>query len=189
MLQGEILDRYHQLRAISTRHHSGALDCLARPAILEQAKHLGLAYGQALVAESEEEMTLLFDLAIHTAKPGRSRAIDRYAKSVALQPGSDEELTLEAMRRAKFSLWRVDRRHEAAGVIVADLLRNSETWLVDEGLAFTAEPGMTARQPPLLANRFCPDLRRCHTGRPRVDGRSFARRRRLATARRSEPTG
>ena len=40
-------------------------------------------------------MTLLFDLAIHTAKPGRSRAIGRYAKSVALQPGSDEELTLE----------------------------------------------------------------------------------------------
>ena len=55
------------------------------------------------------------------------------------------------MRRAKFSLWRVDRRHEAAGVIVADLLRNSETWLVDEGLAFTAELH-DARQPPLLAN-------------------------------------
>ena len=55
-------------------------------AILEQAKHLGLAYGQALVAESEEEMTLIFDLAIHTAKPGRSRAIDRYAKSVSSSP-------------------------------------------------------------------------------------------------------
>ena len=40
MLQEEILDRYHQLRAISMRHHSGALDCLARPAILEQATHL-----------------------------------------------------------------------------------------------------------------------------------------------------
>jgi hypothetical protein len=53
-MQGEILDRFHQLRAISTCRYSGALDCLARPAILEQA----------LVAESEEEMTLLFDLAI-----------------------------------------------------------------------------------------------------------------------------
>ena len=118
-------------------------------AILEQAKHLGLAYGQALVAESEEEMTLLFDLAIHTAKPGRSRAIDRYAKSVALQPGSDEELTLDAMCRASFSLWRIERRHETAGVIVADLLRDSETWLLDEGLAFSAEPGMT------VASRLC----------------------------------
>jgi hypothetical protein len=80
MQQAEILDRYRHLRAISTRHHSAVLDCLARPAILERAKYLGLAYGQALVAESEEEMALIFDLAVHTAKPGRPRAIDRYAK-------------------------------------------------------------------------------------------------------------
>jgi hypothetical protein len=104
MLRGEILDRYRNLRAISTRHHSAALDYLARPAILEQAKHLGLAYGRALFADSEEEMTLIFDLAIHTAKPGRSRAIDRYAKVAVLAPGSDEVHMLEAMREARFSV-------------------------------------------------------------------------------------
>ena len=136
----EIMDRYHCLRAVSTRHHSGALGCLSRQAILERAKHLGLAYGQTLVAESEEEMTLLFDLAIYTAKRGRSRAIDRYAKSVMLQPGSDEALTLDAMCQARFSLWRIERRHETAGVIVADLLRDRETWLLDQGLAHSANP-------------------------------------------------
>jgi hypothetical protein len=98
MQQREILDRYRNLRAISTHHHSAALDYLARPAILEHAKHLGLTYGQALFANSEEEMTLIFDLAIHTAKPGRSRAIDRYAKAAALSSGSNEAHTLEAMR-------------------------------------------------------------------------------------------
>jgi hypothetical protein len=41
-------------------------------------------------------MTPLFDLAICTAKTGRSRAIDRYAKSVMVQPSSDEALALEA---------------------------------------------------------------------------------------------
>lgn len=70
----DVMDRYRGLRAVSTHHHSAALGCLARQAILEQAKHLGLAYGQTLVADSEEEMTLLFDLAIYTAKRGRSRA-------------------------------------------------------------------------------------------------------------------
>jgi hypothetical protein len=145
----EILDRYRCLRAISTHHHSGALGCLARPAILEQAKHLGLAYGRTLVAEREEEMTLLFDLAIYTAKPGRSRAIDRYAKSAMVQPGSDEALTLEAMCQARFSLWRVERQHETAGVIVADLLRHSETWLLDQGLTLSAHPGIT------VASRLC----------------------------------
>ena len=93
MQRNEILNRYRHLRAISTRHHGATLDRVARPAILERAKHLGLAYGQTLVAESEEAMTLIFDLAIHTAKSGRSRAIDRYAKAVALSLDPDEART------------------------------------------------------------------------------------------------
>lgn len=136
------MDRYRHLRAISTRHHSAALDCLARPAILERAKHLGLAYGQAVVAESEEEMALIFDLAVHTAKPGRSRAIDRYATAASLSSSSDELRALDAICGARFSVWRIKRRHETAGVIVTDVLhRDGETWLVDEALTISAKPG------------------------------------------------
>jgi hypothetical protein len=149
MQREEILDRYRHLRAISARHHSAALDRLARPAILEQAKHLGLAYGQALLAESEEDLTLIFDLAIDTAKPGRSRAIDRYPKTAKNLSGPDDAHMLAAMRQARFSVWRIERRHQATGVIVADLLRDSETWLVDEGLSVSAEPGLT------FASRLC----------------------------------
>lgn len=137
-----MLDRYRHLRAICTRHHTAALDHLARPAFLEQAKHLGLAYGKVLVAESEEEMTLIFDLAIHTAKPGRTRAIDRYAKAARFPAGSDEAQTLEAMRQARFSVWQIARRHETAGIVVTDLLRDRETWLVDEALTRCAQPGL-----------------------------------------------
>jgi hypothetical protein len=139
MQQRDILEHYRHLRGISTRHHSGALSRLAQPTLLEQAKHLGLAYGRALVAESEEEMTLLFDLAVHTAKPGRSRAIDRYAKATALPMGSDEANTLEAIRHAKFSLWRIEAHHPAAGLVVKDVLRDNETWLVDESLTNSTE--------------------------------------------------
>ena len=53
----EIMDRYRSLRAVSSRHHSGAFGCLARQAVLEQAKYLGLSCGRTLVAECEEEMT------------------------------------------------------------------------------------------------------------------------------------
>jgi hypothetical protein len=45
--------------------------------------------------------------------------------------------------------WRVECRHDIAGVIVADLLRAAETWLIDEGLPLSAEPGMT------IASRIC----------------------------------
>ena len=143
MQQRDVLEHYRHLRGISTRHHSAALARLAGPTLLEQAKHLGLAYGRALVAESEEEMTLIFDLAVHTARPGRSRAIDRYAKATAPPPGSDEASALEAIRQAQFSLWRIESHHEIVGLVVTDVLRDKETWLVDESLTESAEPGLT----------------------------------------------
>ena len=49
-------------------------------------------------------------------------------------PGSDEALVLDAMRKARFSLLVIERRHETAGLIATDLVRNSEVWLMDVGL-------------------------------------------------------
>jgi hypothetical protein len=149
MQQEEILERYRHLRSISTRHHSAALDCLARPTILEQAKQLGLAYRKALIAETEEEMALIFDLAVHTARPGRSRAIERYTKTAALPSGSDEARMLTAICEARFSVWRIECHHEAAGVIVTDVLSDNKTWLVDEALTISAQLGLT------FASRLC----------------------------------
>ena len=77
----EILARYRHLRAISVRHHNGALEFLSKSALMGHARHLGLTEGKVLVAESMEELTLAFDLAVYTAKPGHSRAIDRYASA------------------------------------------------------------------------------------------------------------
>ena len=134
MQQEDILNRYRHLRAISARHHNAALDCVARPAILERAKHLGLACGHSLLPGSAEEMALVFDLAVHTAKSGRSRAIDRYARAATASSDPDDALTLEALRRARFSVWRTERHHETTGLIVTDMLHDGETWLIDEAL-------------------------------------------------------
>ena len=49
---------------------------------------------------------------------------------------------LEAMRQARFSLWRVERRHETTGLILRDLLRGEEIWLVDEAMEKSAPPGV-----------------------------------------------
>lgn len=143
MQQQDILDRYRHLRGIGTRHHHAALDHLARPAIMERAKHLGLSHGGTILAESEEEMTLVFDLAVHTARRGRSRAIDRYAKAAAPWVGSDETHALKAICDARFSIWRIVRRHEVAGLIVHDSMRDREAWLVDEALTASAAPELT----------------------------------------------
>ena len=143
MTRDQILERYRHLRAISTGHHSGALKFLSRQALQEHAKRLGLVTGGMLVAESEAEMTLVFDLALYTAKEHRSRALDRYARATPLPPGSDAAGMLEAMRHARFSVWRINRRHETAGLIITDVLREAEVWLVDEQLEASASEGLS----------------------------------------------
>jgi hypothetical protein len=57
---------------------------------------------------------MAFDLAIYTAPAGRSRAIDRYARSARFDPGSDEAIMLEAMCKARFAVLSVQHRHPVA---------------------------------------------------------------------------
>ena len=139
--RAEVLTRYRHLREISKQHHSTVLDFLSKDTIISQARRLGLAQGKTLVLDSMDDLYLAFDLAIYTAPKERSRAIDRYARAALLAPESDESLVLEAMRRARFSIITIVRRHPVAGLIVKDLFRSVEVWLVDEGLESSLPDG------------------------------------------------
>src|SRR6266849_3245388 len=82
--RGEVLARYRRLRAISKQHHAKTMELVSRDVMLRNARRLGLAQGTLLILDDIEDMNLVFDLSIHTAEPGRSRAIDRYARSAKL---------------------------------------------------------------------------------------------------------
>ncbi len=77
---------------------------------------------------------LVFDLVIFTASERRSRAIDRYARKARVGAGGEEKLVLDAMVRDRFSIWRIERRHETAGIVVSDMLRGGELWLLEPAL-------------------------------------------------------
>ena len=139
--RGELLARYRHLREISKQHLSDAMKFLSRDAVMHHARRLGLTLGKTIIVDNMDELTLAVDLAIHTAADGRSRAIDRYARSSRFAPGSDEALMLEAMRNARFAVVLVQRRHPSVGLIVSDLFRNVELWLVDEGLEISLPVG------------------------------------------------
>ena len=109
--------------------------------MMGQARRLGLAHGKTLILDDMEQMSYVFDLAIHTAEKGRIRTIDRYLRSAELLAGSDEALTLEAMARGRFALVKMVRRHPLAGLIVADIATDAEEWLVDLGLEMSIRPG------------------------------------------------
>jgi hypothetical protein len=139
--RGEVLARYRHLREISKRYHSEVLSFLSKDAVLHHARRLGLTQGKTLVLDDLEELNYAFDLAIYTAPTDRSRAIDRYARSARVAPGSDEALVLDAMCHARFAVVTIERRHEAAGLIVKDLFRQRELWLVDIGLESSVPDG------------------------------------------------
>ena len=109
---------------------------------MEQARRLGVARGRTLILGAEDELTFVFDLALYARHGGRKRPLDRYAASQRLAPDSDEARVLEAMLAARFALIRVERCHPEAGLIVSDLMRKEEFWLVDEGMEATAPIGL-----------------------------------------------
>jgi len=137
----QVLARYRQLRDISMRHHHEILNLVSGGSLLQQARRLGLAHGKTLILDDMDEMNYVYDLVIHTASAGRSRAIDRYSKSARLAAGSDEALVLAAMRAARFSILVIKQRHEAAGLIATDLFRRTQVWLVDVGLESSVPDG------------------------------------------------
>lgn len=154
MSREEVLTRYRRLREISKRHQTEAVRYVPHSALLDQARRIGLAVGKTLVAESMDELTLAFDLALYTAPPGRSRGIERYARSAAVPAGSDDDVVLQAMREARFSVWQVERRHEAVGLVVQDLMRENSLWLVDESLEQTAPEGMSVAMRVIMPEAF-----------------------------------
>ena len=102
---------------------------------------LGLARGRTLILDDFDEMTLVFDLVVHAGIGGRARAIDRYAAKARPTAGIDDELMLTAARQAKFALWKVERRHEFAGLHIADIITGDTHWLIDEALEATGRDG------------------------------------------------
>src|SRR3954468_19104420 len=81
MSREETLARYRGLREINKRHQTEAVRFVPHAALVDQARRIGLAIGKTLVADSIDELTLAFDLALYTAPPGRSRGIERYARA------------------------------------------------------------------------------------------------------------
>ena len=112
MSRDEVLTRYRRLREISKRHQTEAVRYVPHSALLDQARRIGLAVGKTLVAESMDELTLAFDLALYIAPPGRSRGIERHARSAAVPARSDDEVVRQAMCQARFSVWQVERQRE-----------------------------------------------------------------------------
>ncbi len=141
--RAEVLARYRRLRKISREHGNEVLGRIPRKTFLDWGKRLGLVWRKAFIADGIEEMSLAIDLAVYSARPGKTPPIERYRRTAGFAAGGDEAIMLDAMSRSRFSLFVVKRRHAAAGLVLEDLFQRRDIWLMDEGLEKSAPQGMT----------------------------------------------
>ncbi len=134
----EVLMRYRRLRELSRKHANAIIERIPKKTVLDWGKRIGLVRRKTVVASTMEELTLVFDLAVYATRSGKISAVERYRRSSKFAVGSEDDLVLEAMCRSRFSIFLVKRRHLAAGLILEDLLRQEELWLMDERLEQTA---------------------------------------------------
>jgi hypothetical protein len=165
--RADVLARYRHLRATNRRLQRDAVAFLSQDAVSLQVRRLGLAFGRTQGLDQRDAPTFAFDLlleagdliyavdlALHTAGPGRSRPIDRYARMTRSSPDSDEALMLMAMRNSSFAVIRVERVHAVAGLVVTDVHRQKEIWLVDEAMERTIPRGMVIATRLLTTESF-----------------------------------
>ncbi|MBL6457552.1 hypothetical protein JMJ55_19650 [Belnapia sp. T6] len=126
--------------AARQRFQDMAVRSVPMPKMVEQAKRLGLHVDRELAQLDEGELAYAFDLAIYTAPPGRSRAIDRIARQHARLRG-EAVLVLNALTRSWLSVFRVLGPHPDAGLVLEDALLGGEVWVLDEVLAEHEAPG------------------------------------------------
>jgi hypothetical protein len=136
-----ILSRYRRYSDIRKDIQTAALENVADSRFLAHAKRVGLSDGKVLFTDDDVELTLVFDLALYTAQPGRTRAIDRCARRRLSVSTPDEAFVLQGLQASRFSIFRTIGRCEPAGVLLEDLMRGGTICLLDEGLEQSARPG------------------------------------------------
>jgi hypothetical protein len=136
-----ILGRYRRYSDLRKDIQSAALGNVSKSSFLAHAKRIGLSDGRVVFADDGSEVALVYDLALYTAQPGRTRAIDRCARKRLTAALPDEALVLQALQASRFSIFRVIGRCEPAGVLLEDLMRGGTMPLLDKGLEQSAKAG------------------------------------------------
>jgi hypothetical protein len=138
----DLLARYTHLRRIGRELNNRLVGALSRSAIGEAGKKLGVLRGNALALDTEDELAVLMDFALHDVRRHRATAVERYLAERPPDTDADELPLLRAKRQARYSLFVVESADPGLGVHVRDLVRDESQFLVDVGLSQTAAVGM-----------------------------------------------
>ncbi len=110
--------------------------------ILKCAKKLGLYYKHAVRLSRDEDASILHDYATYHYRIMGKNAVERYILRYNQMLGLEEIQVLEYYKNAYFSIFQVKKCLDNGGVIILDILRDTELLLIDQGLSKTGMPDL-----------------------------------------------
>lgn len=128
---------YRRLAAARQRILSAAAMRVPLASIAQQARALSIWDGKRVAPGDEAQLAMAFDLGVLDPLGGHTSGLDRQAKAAPPEPGSDDALMLEALRGARFGLWRVLGPHPEGGARLSPVPEegSEEVWLMDRFVA------------------------------------------------------
>jgi len=137
----EQLAFYRRLRAVQRGLHNELMKLLPKNALKECGMVLGIYKNDTLVFSSESETDVLMDYCIYDYRWDGRNVIERYINQTPIEDGSDEQILLNAMLEARYSLFVVDDVVRGRGVRTRDLLRGDSGFIMDVAFSETAVKG------------------------------------------------
>ncbi len=145
--QKDLIAHYQMIRQAQRTIIDRLCKGLSKEAFNAAAANLGMLQNGILVLDSEDEMAVLMDYAIHDVREQGMNAIERRLTESLPLAGSEDMLILQGMRQARYSIYIVEAIEAGVGVQVCDVLYGGTIFMFDINLSKSTEEGamMAAR--------------------------------------------
>ena len=141
-----IRERYLPFRALSMQvNHEVLVKRVFDGRLDEAAKKLGMRAGKTLLFDSEAEMPILMDFAIHSVLRGGRNLVDECLTDTRAAFTSEQMDVLNALGAAHYAVLTVERTEPGFGLYCLDTSLNPPVriFLADQSLSQTTVPGKT----------------------------------------------
>ena len=138
----QLAELYGRCAEARARLQEQALRGLAPEAVLAAARALNLPLDAEMAQIGELELGFAHDLALYVAPPGRPSPMMKFAATqLPRQRDRVGQRVLRGLGAAWLSVFRVLGPHPEAGLLLEDVLRGGEAWLLEDAGFELTEPG------------------------------------------------
>lgn len=142
MDRSAIIAEYKKLRSKGVALNKELVKTLSKHDIELAARRLGMLKAGTLVFETEDEVSVMMDYAIHEVYHDGLNAIDRMLRDKPPEEGSDELQILQSLKASRYTLFTVERTIPGFGLMGTEGVTRTPTLLVDISFSHSAVPGL-----------------------------------------------